>query len=259
MASWLEKLFREHGELKIPGSARNLPTCRIRPFLETDLEACERIYQLNEGESFSGGLDDFRKTLDDGQSFYLVCEENGVIRAVGGMCVYLHENGEFANLFYGLVHPDHHRRGFGTAMLFARLSLLPPPRDEWQIGMYSVADSFHRRFGFHPVDVAHDEHQNRMVHLQLHISQIGILRSRAVLQAAGIKVECAGYRIPRHSPAAAAAEKDGHPPAGDHIPQVPSLANMTVTLAQAVVITVGAFCTFVIIAAACYWYYRFGP
>lgn len=259
MASWLEKLFREHGVFKVPESARNLPTCRIRPYLKTDLEACERIYQLNEGGNFSGGIDNFRKTLDDGQSFYLVCEEDGVIRSLGGMCVYLHENGEFTNLFYGLVHPDHHRRGFGTAMLLTRLSLLPPPRDEWQIMMYSVADSFHRKFGFHPVNEAHDEHHNRMAHLLVHLSQIDIQRARAPLQAAGIRVECPPYSIPRHRPAPPVAEPDELSSEGPHIPPVPSLVNKTVSLAQAVFITVAAFCIFVVLAGICYWYYRYGP
>lgn len=242
MASWLEKLFREDGVFKFPRSARNLPACRIRPMQEADVAACVRIYQLNEGGNFSGGLDSFRKSLEPGGSLYLVCEEDGEIRAMGGMKICYTGNDEIVELFFGMVHPDHHHRGFGTAIVLARLSVLPAPRDEWQVRMHSVADGFHRKFGFHPYEVVHDEVGNRIVSLMLYLSSNGIARSRVVLTAAHVRVECAGCGIPVFIVAAFSGE-----PATNPAPDVPppyhkpSLARMEVNLAQAVFITTVAF------------------
>ncbi|RYD19710.1 MAG: GNAT family N-acetyltransferase [Verrucomicrobiaceae bacterium] len=254
MASWLEKLFREHGVFKFPRSTRNLPVCRIRPLRGEDVEACILIYQLNEGGNFSGGLDSFRRTLEEGHSLYLVCEENGEIRAMGGMNIRYCGNDEMVELFFGMVHPDHHHRGFGTAIVLARLCILPAPRDEWQVRMHSVADGFHRKFGFHPYEVVSDENGNRIVRLQLYLSLKGIARCRVVLASAHILVDCAGCGIPA---AIVAAPPEGNPLGTAAIPPPPSWANKQVNLAQAAFITIVVFCTFVVIVGICVWYFKF--
>jgi predicted N-acetyltransferase YhbS len=242
MASWLEKLFREHGVFKLPRSTRNLRACRIRPMLEADMESCVRIYQLNDGGNFCGGLDKFRTSREKGSSLYLVCEEDGEIRAMGGMNICYTGNDEIVNLFFGMVHPDHHHRGFGTAIVLARLSMLPAPRDEWQVRMHSVADGFHRKFGFHPYEVVHDENGNRIVSLMLYLSFNKIARSRVVLAAAHVWVEYAGCGIPAFIVQAFPAEPA--PPAPPDIPppyQKPSLARLELNWAQAIFITTVAF------------------
>ena len=57
---------------------------------------------------------------------------------------------DYAELAYGMVHPDRHRSGFGTTLLLARLASLPEPGFCWlaQIGTVSGSQSFYGRFGF---------------------------------------------------------------------------------------------------------------
>ncbi|RYD27392.1 MAG: N-acetyltransferase [Verrucomicrobiaceae bacterium] len=248
MAGWFEKLFREHGVFKVPGNARDLPACRIRPYREDDREACTRIYQLNEGGNFRGGLDAFLNTLEHGHSLYLVCEEAGEVRAMGSMNIRNIYGEEFVDFFYGMVHPDHQRRGFGTAMVLARLSVLPPPRDEWRIRMHSVADPFHRKFGFHPVEVVRDDEQNRIVTLLLYVSAMETKRSRALLQAAGIPVECDGCGIPVHTYTVAG----GEPAPDDPRPEADSTIVPTRKAAITLVLWTAAA------AGVVFWCYKFG-
>lgn len=94
-------------------------------------------------------MQEFADALDSGLYLWIVIEYQGEIVAVGGICLDKQMDST-SHLTFGMVHPDWHGKGFGTALLFARLAALPRP-DGWaRIFMSSVDSSvgFYRRFGF---------------------------------------------------------------------------------------------------------------
>jgi N-acetylglutamate synthase-like GNAT family acetyltransferase len=77
---------------------------------------------LNEPGRFPAGiLDQYRAILAENRGYFLVAEHNNRIIATGGITE--HPMGPII-LCYGLVHPDFHRQGIGTALLYARIALL---------------------------------------------------------------------------------------------------------------------------------------
>jgi hypothetical protein len=55
-----------------------------------------------------------------------------------------------AVLSYGLIHPDHHGKGLGTALLLARLAMIPTELFPLVVGLSAVPTSqgYYERFGF---------------------------------------------------------------------------------------------------------------
>jgi ribosomal protein S18 acetylase RimI-like enzyme len=155
----LRYFFREAGYFAIP-PRRRLPKCRIRPFAAEDISACEEIYRLNEPCHFPAGYaDEFSEWLAGGRSTVLLCEVDGGIVGLGGIRLQRQDGVEFARLSYGMIHPAHHQRGYGTALLLARLAALPEPDAAWNafIMTNGSADSFYERFGFIHVGPSVDE------------------------------------------------------------------------------------------------------
>jgi len=64
----------------------------------------------------------------------------------------MHRQGrlEIAHLVFGMVHPSRQGRGFGTALLLARMAVLPVPRRWWTVLLVPVggSETFYARFGF---------------------------------------------------------------------------------------------------------------
>jgi predicted N-acetyltransferase YhbS len=124
--------------------------------METDHATCEEIFRLNaplhfppdRGQTF----DDFKAWLREESSLIIVAESNGVVQGLGGINVkyFPAEDRRVAYLVFGMVHPDHHRRGIGTALLLCRLSLLSPDHLPMTVCMVSAGMSyrFYKRFGF---------------------------------------------------------------------------------------------------------------
>jgi GNAT superfamily N-acetyltransferase len=54
------------------------------------------------------------------------------------------------SLSFGVVHPHHQRKGIGTALLLARIAILPKPQDFYCVSMSPLpnAQPFFRKFGF---------------------------------------------------------------------------------------------------------------
>ena len=152
MIQWLRLQFlRCFDRFHFPRSGISLPACKIRPMHADDLADCEALYRLNEPGRFPDGhFQGFSKWLRGNSSLVLVVEVSGQIRGIGGLHKIMHPEMKIAQLGFGMVHPDFHRKGFGTALLLARLSILPVPDEEWIISISTVGGShtFYKRFGF---------------------------------------------------------------------------------------------------------------
>src|SRR5262249_41155293 len=138
---------------------------RLRPmafrrFVPSDLATCREIYRLNEPGRFPEGVfEKYSKLLFEQKVCVLVVETDEGIVATGG--IYCHAEAENqACLCYGLIHPKHHGKGIGTALVLVRLALLNPKRPFYFVGISAVRKSidFYYRFGFVNHRPWNDEH-----------------------------------------------------------------------------------------------------
>jgi predicted N-acetyltransferase YhbS len=143
------------GTFKLPNS-RPVPPCVIRLLVPDDFPACEALYRLNEARFPPGMFGAFSEYLRAGKALFLVAESNREVVAMGGVSMQRTGKREMASLVFGLVHPSFQRRGYGTALLRARLAMLPLARGAW-IVLITVAggsETFYARFGFRHLPVA---------------------------------------------------------------------------------------------------------
>jgi hypothetical protein len=136
---------------RIRGNLGSLPACHIRPLTERDYGCCKAIYQLNEAGHFPVGFDGlFGEWLMGGKSLVVVIETDDRVVAFGGINAIQRKWLNLASLTFGMVHPDQHRKGFGTVLLFARLTLLPRTLLPWQVLISPGLTSgpFYSQFGF---------------------------------------------------------------------------------------------------------------
>ena len=136
---------------RIRGNLESLPTCHIRLLTERDYGSCKAIYQLNEAGHFPVGYDGlFAEWLRSRKSLFVIIEAEGRVVAFGGINAMQRKWLNLASLTFGMVHPDHHRKGFGTILLFARLALLPRTLLPWQVLLSPglTSGSFYSQFGF---------------------------------------------------------------------------------------------------------------
>jgi len=135
-----------------PSRPADLPACVIRELTARDLAACEEIYRLNEPDRFPEGVrEHFGGFIRDRQkALFLVAEAEGEVCGFGGIAMRREGKLEIAHLVFGMVHPSRQRRGFGTALLLARMAVLPVPRRWWTVLLMPVggSESFYARFGF---------------------------------------------------------------------------------------------------------------
>jgi hypothetical protein len=124
MLKWLEAAFTPKNRFTIPKRSCSFPVGLLENFAESI--RCK-----------TGPL-------------YLVVEIKEKITACGG--IFVDSEGETTGLMYGVVHRDHQRRGFGTALLLARVSVLPKPQRNWDsiltMTTAGPSASFYQRFGF---------------------------------------------------------------------------------------------------------------
>ena len=146
-------LNRPRIELTLPTRRAALPPCTIRVIAGADdVAACESIYRRNEPGRFpDAARGDFLAHIRSrDKALFLVAEVDGAIAGFGGITMDRKAKLEVAHLVYGMVDPAHQRRGIGTALLLARLAVLPAPRRWWTVLFVPIAgsESFYRRFGF---------------------------------------------------------------------------------------------------------------
>ena len=98
----------------------------IRKYVPGDFEACLGIYRAN----FEAGLipdhyeEDFLANLDLPEILTLVIVIDGKLLGCGSVACFWKGTGFFANLSFGFIHPDPHRKKLGSYLLVSRLSLL---------------------------------------------------------------------------------------------------------------------------------------
>ncbi|HYF34333.1 MAG TPA: GNAT family N-acetyltransferase [Prosthecobacter sp.] len=123
--------------------------CRIREFQSDDLEACVEIHRSNQAEFVEpDALESFVAFLEGGTSYILVIEHDGDVIACGGL--ELVGDPDSATLRHSMVHREYQRRGFGSALLAAQLSLMEHedrPMDLWARAGSETA-GFYERLGF---------------------------------------------------------------------------------------------------------------
>jgi ribosomal protein S18 acetylase RimI-like enzyme len=123
--------------------------CRIREFSAEDLEACVEIHRSNQPDFVDpGDLDSFVALLEGGTSYFLVIEHDGDVIGCGGL--ELVGDPDSATLVHSMVHREYQRRGFGSALFAAQLSLLE--HEERPIDLRTTAGDemagFYERLGF---------------------------------------------------------------------------------------------------------------
>ncbi|HSI11437.1 MAG TPA: GNAT family N-acetyltransferase [Chthoniobacter sp.] len=150
MFGWLRRLFstsKVADDLALHPADGHIKPLRIRSYTPNDFAACREFYVLNEPGRFPEGvLPEFEKSLQSERSIYLVAEKDGVLCGCGGVVI-IEQHGRAA-LCFGLVHPEYHKQGIGTALLLARIAILP--EDQWFVTLSPVpaSRSFYERFNF---------------------------------------------------------------------------------------------------------------
>lgn len=184
---------------RIPASITRLPSCRVRRMSESDLEVCDRIYRSNEGAHLpAGAFERFHTYVRAHRADFVVIEADGSVRGFGGITVPKSGPAKIATLVFGMIHPDDHRKGYGTTLLLARLASLPQPASDCAVVLYATDQSisFYDRFGFSLRSRAMDPETG--VELSGCLAQLSLkqwLECRALLQRNSVTLESAA--LPR--------------------------------------------------------------
>lgn len=138
------------GRFKPRWASKRIPASTVRAITAEDYDSCIKIYKENEARYFPAGyLKEFKKDLSSGAYLWLGVEEQGDLVAVGGIHLDTEDTGAAA-LAFGMVRPDRQGKGYGSALLLARIAALPPPDPFIRMVMSSLKRSvgFYKRFGF---------------------------------------------------------------------------------------------------------------
>lgn len=175
---------------------RYIRPLHFRLYSPADFDTCVTLYASNEPDRVPEGYQPhLEQWLTDGQTLILIAESDGVPVAFGGVA---YQNSyDVAALSFGIVHSQHHRRGFGTTLLTARLALLEPDSYGCTVGMEvtSASFSFHRRFGFQGYSVSRDERGYCFGSFSRAVTPADVTRCRQILATAGATLP-KDYEIP---------------------------------------------------------------
>jgi len=131
-----------------------LPTgVALRPFESRDRAICLAIYKDNEHDRFPTDFIVFFEFCLDCEDFLkLVLRINDVPVAIAAVSYRNRLGSANAWLAFGMVSPAYQGKGLGSALLIARLCLLPKPIYSVRLFMTNVGASqaFYARFGFAP-------------------------------------------------------------------------------------------------------------
>ncbi|MDJ0910636.1 MAG: GNAT family N-acetyltransferase [Woeseiaceae bacterium] len=145
------KRFRASKRFDPERAAGRMPAVTIRPLRDEDIPACHAIYKANEEGRFPDNyFEKFEADLKSDGYLWLVVEDAGELVAVGGVCLHEYKSGTFGFLAFGMVSPDRHRQGIGSALLLARLAALSAPEGILGVGMTATPATveFYKSYGF---------------------------------------------------------------------------------------------------------------
>lgn len=188
-SNWVSRLY--HGlrgahPLHPDVIGNHLNSFAFRRYQPADLHRCVALYAANEVGRFPEGVrEQYQQSLMRQSSYYLVLEREGRIIASGGISLFCRP--DVAVLCFGLVHPEHHGHGIGTALVLTRLALLPG-KFTYMIFIAAVEKSvgFYRRFGFRAFTPWKDKHGQIQPSGVLAFSPSEIIRCRKLLAQHGI-------------------------------------------------------------------------
>jgi len=127
------------------------PPIMFRALEPADLAACRDIYRSNEPGRFPPGfLPELEKAIALPDCHFIVGCLGDQIVGFGGIGIPRVATFSSISLLFGLVHPEWHRKGIGSALLLARLSMLPAPAPFRRLTLSTVQESwaYYARFGF---------------------------------------------------------------------------------------------------------------
>ena len=128
-----------------------------RPYQPSDREACLALFESNVPRFFHAGeRQDFIEFLDAAESAYVVVTEGDAVVGSGGFT--LSDNGQVANLCWGMVRRDHHGQGLGALLLNARLQAIAANTSACFVRLATSqhTEGFYRRHGFQIQSVEKD-------------------------------------------------------------------------------------------------------
>lgn len=139
--------------------------CLIRFVEESDFQRLEVIYAEHEGVSLPCGyFEYFREAIRSDDVIYFVAEVDGEVVGGGGISHYF--PGSQASLTFGVVERSECRKGYGTAIMLARLMFIDPGSAGCQITLEATEWSadFFSRLGFKWYHHDEDEMGNLFLH-----------------------------------------------------------------------------------------------
>ncbi len=146
----MKRLFGRSGRFDPSPAAERVPATVVRVIAAGDYDSCIDIYKDNKAKFFPDGyLKDFEQDLSSDACLWLGLEDDGDLIAVGGIHLDTKDTGAAA-LAFGMVRPEKHGMGYGSALLLARIASLPRPDPVIRIVMSSLEETvgFYKRFGF---------------------------------------------------------------------------------------------------------------
>jgi predicted N-acetyltransferase YhbS len=152
MLRFLRRLVRSGHPLDDENLSVRARNISFRLMEDADIATCLSFYRANEATHFPPGrLDLYEAKLRRREFLTLLALRDGETVGCCGLHSTISAEGLPVTVFcFGMVHPDHHRQGIGTALTLVRIAQLTAVDDSAIAAMFVVPKSvsFYRRFGF---------------------------------------------------------------------------------------------------------------
>jgi hypothetical protein len=169
--------------------------CHIRLAKASDLPELERIFLAHEGVRIPPGyFSEFQEFLRNPDILYFVAMVGEKVIGGGGIVGYLPE--QQATLAFGLVDPEECCKGYGTALLLARLLFVNPGERGCRILLSATfwSNPFFSRVGFKWYANEVDDAGNRFLHGSHMVQAVDQEEFRKRLEDHGVTL---GFKLDR--------------------------------------------------------------